>query len=270
MLECVVNISEGRDAARLEQLADSAGADLLDVHTDADHHRSVFTLVGEVAPRALASAAIELLDISVHDGAHPRMGVIDVVPFVPLADSSMVDALAARDAFAAWLVDTHGVPSFVYGPERSLPDIRRHAFRGLAPDYGPSAPHPSAGASAVGARPVLVAFNIWVASPDVTIAREVAAAVRGGAIRALGLQVGGATQVSMNLVDPLLVGPAAAYALVRAHLRNAGVTIERAELVGLVPEAVLRATPRAEWDLLDLAADRTIEARLAQRAASAP
>jgi glutamate formiminotransferase len=266
VLECVVNISEGRDGARLRQLAATTGPDLLDVHTDADHHRSVFTLVGEAAPRALASAAIELLDLEVHDGVHPRLGVVDVVPFVPLAGSSMADAVAARDDFATWLADTHRVPSFVYGPERSLPDVRRHAFRGLAPAYGPPAPHPSAGASAVGARPLLVAFNIWVASPDLTTAKTVAAAVRGGAIRALGLPVGGATQVSMNLIDPLLVGPAAAYAHVRAHLRHAGVAIERAEIVGLVPEAVLRATPPSEWDMLDLADDRTIEARLAARA----
>jgi glutamate formiminotransferase / 5-formyltetrahydrofolate cyclo-ligase len=267
MLECVVNISEGRDAVCLQRLADAAGSDLLDVHTDADHHRSVFTLVGEAAPRALATAAIERLDLRNHDGVHPRRGVVDVVPFVPLAGSSMSEAVAARDDFATWLADRHDVPSFLYGPERSLPDIRRHAFRGLAPSRGPSAAHPSAGATAVGARPLLVAFNVWVASPDPTAARQVASEVRGGAIRALGLQVGDATQVSMNLTDPLLVGPAAAYALVRSHLRNAGVAIDRAELVGLVPEAVLHATPPSEWDMLDLAADRTIEARLAERAA---
>lgn len=263
MLECVVNISEGRDADRLRRLVSAAGPDLLDVHTDPDHHRSVFTLMGEAAPRALATAAIDLLDLQGHGGAHPRIGVVDVVPFVPLAGSSTDDAVTARDAFARWLAAEHGVPSFLYGPERSLPEVRRRAFRDLAPDVGPTAPHPSAGACAVGARSVLVAFNVWMARPDLAVAKAVAAAVRGASIRALGLQVGDATQVSMNLVDPERTGPAAAYALVREHLRAAGCSIERAELVGLVPDAVLRATPPDAWATLDLAPDRTIEARLA-------
>jgi glutamate formiminotransferase len=267
MLECVVNISEGRDAGRLRALAESAGADLLDLHVDPDHHRAVFTLAGEAAPRALATLAIEVLDIREHAGAHPRLGIVDVVPFVALDGSTPADAIAARDAFAAWLGQECGVPCFRYGPERSLPDVRRQAFRELHPDAGPSAPHPTAGATAVGARPVLVAFNLWMATPDLAVARQVAAAVRGPSVRALGLQVGAATQVSLNLVDPLVVGPSEATTLVREHLGAAGATIERAELVGLVPEAVLRATPAEEWDALDLSADRTIEARLARRRA---
>jgi glutamate formiminotransferase len=265
MLECVVNISEGRDVDRLRSLAESAGPDLLDLHADPDHHRAVLTLVGEAAPRALATRAIELLDLHDHTGAHPRLGVVDVVPFVALEESTPDDARQARDAFAAWLSQTHGVPCFLYGPERSLPDVRRLAFRGLDPDHGPPLPHPTAGATAVGTRPPLVAFNIWMAEPDLGVAQQVAAAVRGPGIRALGLQVGDATQVSMNLVDPLAVGPLAAAELVRDHLRAAGASIGRAELVGLVPQAVLRATPRAAWAALDLAEDRTIEARVARR-----
>jgi glutamate formiminotransferase len=267
MLECVVNISEGRDADRLQALADGTGTDLLDLHVDPDHHRAVFTLVGEAAPRALAARAIELLDIREHAGAHPRLGVVDVVPFVALAGSTPADAITARNAFAAWLGAEGGVPCFRYGPERSLPDVRRHAFRDLRPDEGPDVPHPTAGATAVGARPVLVAFNLWMTTPDLALARQVAAAVRGPSVRALGLAVGAATQVSLNLVEPLVVGPFEATARVREHLRAAGAAIERAELVGLVPEAVLRATPAEEWEALDLSADRTIEARLAQRAA---
>jgi glutamate formiminotransferase len=264
MLECVVNISEGRDAGRLRALAEVTGADLLDLHADPDHHRSVFTVVGEEAPRALAARAVELLDIRDHVGAHPRLGVVDVVPFVPLAGSSPADALAAREAFADWSASELGVPCFLYGPERTLPEVRRLAFRERAPDRGPATPHPTAGATAVGARPVLVAFNVWMSTPDLALARQVAAAVRGPAVRALGLQVGEATQVSMNLVDPLRVGPREARALVEDRLRAAGAAIGRSELVGLVPEAVLRATPASAWDELDLAADGTIEARLAR------
>ncbi len=267
MLECVANISEGRDVGRLRELADVVGLDLLDLHADADHNRAVFTLVGDPAPKALAAKAIQLLDIRTHEGAHPRLGVVDVVPFVPLDESSTDDAIAARDAFADWLATEHAVPCFLYGPERSLPDVRRRAFRDLAPDVGPSAPHPTAGAAAIGARPLLVAFNVWMATPDLEVARWVAAAVRSPVIRALGLQVGEATQVSMNLVDPLVAGPREARALVAEHLRTAGIAIDRTELVGLVPEAVLRVTPEDEWSELDLAADRTIEVRLTRRTA---
>ena len=144
--------------------------------------------------------------------------------------------------------------------------MRRHAFHDLAPDVGPASPHPTAGATAVGARHPLVAFNVWMASPDLAVAKQVAAAIRGPAVRALGLPVGGATQVSMNLVEPLVTGPREARALVLQHLRAMGASIDRSELVGLVPEAVLRATPEGEWNDLDLDADRTIEARLARRA----
>jgi glutamate formiminotransferase / 5-formyltetrahydrofolate cyclo-ligase len=267
VLACVVNISEGRDARRLDLLAEVVGPALLDLHADAAHHRAVFTLAATEAPRALATRAVELLDIREHMGAHPRSGVVDVVPFVPLDDRSWHDAVAARDAFATWLGTEHEVPCFLYGPERSLPEVRRLAFHDLLPDAGPASPHPTAGATAVGARHPLVAFNVWMASPDLAVAKQVAAAIRGPTIRALGLQVGAATQVSMNLVEPLVTGPREARALVLQHLLTAGASIDRTELVGLVPEAVLRATPAGEWDDLDLSTDRTIEARLARRSA---
>ncbi|MDP1820229.1 MAG: hypothetical protein Q8K58_10130, partial [Acidimicrobiales bacterium] len=146
MLECVINISEGRDEAIVGLIAGAAGDDLLDVHSDPHHHRAVLTLVGEAAPRAVTTTAIELLDLRSHDGVHPRLGVVDVVPFIALAGSSRADALAARDRFAAWLAATHVVPCFLYGPERTLPEVRRGAFEALAPDVGPPAPHPRAGA----------------------------------------------------------------------------------------------------------------------------
>ncbi|MEQ1788570.1 MAG: glutamate formiminotransferase [Acidimicrobiales bacterium] len=262
MLECVVNISEGRDPDRLASLAAAVPADLLDVHTDADHHRTVFTLVGERAPRALASRAIELLDLRPHDGAHPRLGVVDVVPFVPLAGSSMEAALAAREEFATWLAAEHGVPVFLYGPERPLPEVRRRAFRDLSPDMGPNTPHPTAGATCVGARPPLVAYNVWLADVTVSEARAIAAAIRRPALRALGLAVGDAVQVSMNLVAPREVGPAEAFDLVAAQLAGTHGAVDRSELVGLLPEAVLQRTPEDRWEALDLSADRTIEARL--------
>jgi glutamate formiminotransferase len=257
VLECVVNVSEGRDAAALARLAASVGGALLDVHTDPDHHRSVLTLLGTDAPRALARAAVAELDLTGHDGVHPRIGVLDVVPFVPLAASTLADAVAARDAFCTWAGAELGLPCFAYGPERSLPDVRRHAFGTLAPTAGPPVPHPTAGAVAVGARPVLVAYNLWLAEPDLALAREVAASLRSPAVRALGLAVGPAVQVSMNLLAPEQVGPAQVWDAVAARA-----AIARAELVGLIPDTVLRATPRDRWGPLDLAEGRTIEARV--------
>ncbi len=261
MLECVINISEGRDAALVEQIGAAAGASLLDVHSDPHHNRSVLTLVGEDAARAVATVAVAELDLRGHQGVHPRLGVLDVVPFVALEGATPQEAVAARNRFAAWLGDTHQVPCFLYGEERSLPDVRRHAFRSLAPDAGPAAPHPTAGATAVGQRDVLVAYNVWLEDADLATAREIAVAVRGPGIRALGLQVGERLQVSMNLTDPAVVGPAEAVERLAALATARAANVAGCELVGLLPEAVLRAVPEARWDALDLSAARTIEAR---------
>lgn len=263
MLEAVVNVSEGRDQAVLAALADAAGRDLLDLHADPYHHRAVLTLVGEDAPRRVATVAVERIDLGRHDGVHPRIGAVDVVPFVPLDGSTMADAVAARDRFSAWAAAELGLPCFVYGAERTLPAVRRGAWAAFGPDTGPDAPHPTAGACAVGARHLLVAYNVWLATPALGAARNAAAAVRGDGIRALGLPVGDRVQVSMNLLDPLRVGPAEAYDRVAAVVPVAG-----AELVGLVPAAVLERTAAGRWTELDLADDRTIEARLAARAGS--
>jgi glutamate formiminotransferase / 5-formyltetrahydrofolate cyclo-ligase len=258
----VLNISEGADAAAVDALAAAAGADLLDLHSDAHHNRSVVTTVGEAAARRLARTAVERLDLRHHQGAHPRFGVVDVVPFVPLAGSTMTEAEAARDGFLAWAAAELSIPGFAYGRHRTLPEVRRRAFADLAPDAGPSRPHPRAGAIAVGAREVLVAWNLWLAEPDLARAREVARAVRGPHVRALGLAVGPRVQVSMNLIAPLAVGPADAWDLVSAL-----VPVADAELVGLAPESVLVRTPEERWEQLDLSPDRTIEARLARRGA---
>ncbi len=263
VLACVVNVSEGRDAAVLAGLAGAAGPLLLDVHADAWHHRSVLTLAGpgvEGAARRVVAEAVRLIDLRRHQGAHPRFGSVDVVPFVPLPGSPFLRAVAARDALAAWAGATLRLPCFLYGPDRTLPEVRRHAFVALSPDHGPAQPHPTAGAVAVGARGVLVAYNLWLAPGiDTDRARAVARAVRGPDLRALGLDLGGRAQVSCNLVNPAVLGPADAYDAVAAL-----VAVERAELVGLLPAAVLRRSPPRRWAELDLAADRTIEARLEQ------
>jgi glutamate formiminotransferase len=256
VLECVINVSEGRRPDVLEEIAAAGGDAVLDLHADADHNRSVLTLAGPdvfTAAQAVAEATVAAIDIGSHVGAHPRTGVVDVVPFVPLRGSTMDDAVAARDAFAAWMPDALGVPSRVYGPDGpSLPDVRR-SLRGVAG-------HPTAGVCCVGARTVLVAYNLWL-QPGVAVevARSIAEELRSPAVRALGLDLGGLAQVSLNLVEPASVGPDAAF---DAVARRAAVA--RAELVGLVPASVLAAIPPDRWTELDLAPSRTIEARLGE------
>jgi glutamate formiminotransferase len=245
-----VNVSEGRSLADLAAITLAAGSGLLDVHRDTHHNRSVLTLVGMDTVRAVASEVVGRLDLRSHEGVHPRFGVLDVVPFVPFADSTMDDAVGARDDFARWLTGTLDVPTVRYGVgERTLPDVRRA--------MGQVVPHPTAGVTAVGARGPLVAYNVWLAEPDLALAKQIATRVRGPHLRALGLPVGERVQVSMNLVAPDELGPADAYDAVAALAPVAG-----GELVGLVPEAVLRQVPAGRWAELDLAADRTVEARL--------
>jgi glutamate formiminotransferase len=274
VLECVVNVSEGRDRDVLAGLTAAAGDLLLDLHSDPDHHRSVLTLAGaevEAGVRSLATAAVEAIDLSRHHGVHPRLGALDVVPFVPLdaggspalVGSALDEAIAARDRFAAWAGEALSLPCFLYGPERPLPEVRRRAFHDLAPDTGPPAPHPSAGACAVGARPVLVAYNVWLDSTDLELARRVAAAVRGQLVRALGLAVAGRCQVSCNLVDPDRLGPAALYDAVAVRARLEGADVGGGELVGLLPRRVLDAVDRSRWRELGLDATSALETRLA-------
>jgi glutamate formiminotransferase len=266
MLECVVNVSEGRDSLVIDALAAAAGGLLLDVHRDPHHNRSVLTLAGEDAAledavRRLTVEAMRRIDLRAHVGVHPRLGAVDVVPFVPLVHASMEDALAARNRYAGWVGEEQGIPCFLYGPERTLPHVRREAFRGLLPDTGPGRPHATAGAVCAGARPPLVAYNLWLApGAPVELAPPAAREVRRpGRVRARGLDVGGRAQVSLNLIDPARFGPADAYDAVAART-----PVARAELVGLVPAAVLDAIPTDRWPSLDLAPSRTIEARLAE------
>lgn len=273
MLECVVNVSEGCDAERLVALDRVCGRDLLDRHSDCDHHRSVFTLAGEAAVRDLTRESFTRLDIREHHGVHPRLGVVDVVPFVPLAGAAMSEARRARDDYAHWASSTFDVPVFVYGPadshDRQLPDIRRSAFRELPPDFGPTTPHPTAGAICVGVRDVLVAYNVWLddVSMDVSmdVARSIAREVRGDGIRALALRVGARVQISTNLIEPRRVGPLEAFDRIAATADAHGVRVMNGELVGLLPAEVLERIPMSRRERLDVDESRTIEARLGRR-----
>jgi len=273
LLECVVNISEGRDQELLEGLRALCGPNLLDVHADEHHHRSVFTLAGgdelpEVV-RALAREVLERVDLRTHQGVHPRLGAIDVVPWVSLrlgkagvGEGEAEAALVERNRFARWAGDHLALPCFLYGPERSLPELRRQAWRSLRPDFGPPLPHPSAGCAAVGARGLLVAYNLWLDGASREETRQLACLTRGPAVRALALEPGGLQQLSFNLIDPLAVGPMEVYDLVVAQLDATHATISKAELVGLLPGQVLRSTPKARWGELGLSEATTIEARL--------
>ena len=283
--ECVLNISEGRDRAVIDSVAAAGGDQLLDVHSDPEHHRSVLTLAGDLravesAARRVAEAAVAVIDLSSHRGVHPRLGAVDVVPFVPLVgpDGTATPwsaVLGARDAFADWFAASLGVPCFRYGPERSLPDVRRGAFTTLAPDTGPPTPHPTAGATAVGAREVLIAYNVWIgADPDgdglshdevVAVARRLAGQLRRPGLRTLGLAVGGGAQVSCNVVDPGTVSIADVYDGVAAGAAAHGCTVVRGELVGLLPRSALTAVPGPRWGVLDLGVEDTIEFRLGTR-----
>jgi glutamate formiminotransferase len=296
VLECVINISEGRDQTLIAALIAAAGKGLLDVHRDGDHNRSVFTMAGRDAPgvagdnagieadvHRLVLAAAGALDIRRHAGVHPRLGVIDVVPWVTLEldaehcvrDGDSKPAIAARDRFARWAAAELALPCFLYGPpspdpdlrrgpfgpdrrrDLSLPDVRRHAWHDLRPDIGPPEANPRLGAACVGARRVLVAYNLWLQTRDVATARRVAKAIRAPGVRTLGLAVGDATQVSCNLIDPWTVGPESAFDAVASQ-----VDVARAELVGLLPRAVLDAIPARRWPELGLSPGSTIEARL--------
>ncbi len=272
MFECVVNISEGRDLPVLEQLSRAAGQSLRDRHRDRHHHRSVFTLINEPEQllndlHTLASTAYQKIDLRRHQGVHPRFGVVDVVPFVALGGEDPGQACALRDETAAWFAETFFVPVFLYGAladgtTRALPDVRRGAFETVAPDFGPNDASSSKGAVAVGCRPILVAWNLWLRDVSLEQAQSMAAAVRGPDVRALAFEVGDDVQVSCNLIDVPSARPSFVYDVVAQKLEGSG-QIDHAELVGLVPQALLDVEDSSRWAELDLSPDATIEARLA-------
>jgi glutamate formiminotransferase / 5-formyltetrahydrofolate cyclo-ligase len=264
-------VSEGRRRDVLAGLSAEVGSCLLDVHRDEHHHRSVLTLAGppatlEEAVRRLVSAAVERLDLRAHQGAHPRFGVVDVVPFVPLGrglpvsrEADLAPAVAARDRFANWATAALGLPCVLYGPlptaeVRTLPEARR-LMRGTVG-------HATAGVTAVGARPVLVAYNLWLDADDLALAERVAGEVRGPSLRALGFRLGSKVQVSCNLIDPWRLGPGRAHDEIAARLQGTGVAVARGELVGLLPREVLHAVDPDRWGMLGLAETSTIESHL--------
>jgi len=290
-LEAVPNFSEGRDAAVLAAIgaALSEHADLLDVHADADHHRSVFTLVGdeEQLTEALLAAiacARERIDLRRHEGAHPRIGAADVVPLVPLRGADAERARAAAIELARRVGDELGLPVFLYaelapgrGPafyRRGGPEeLQRRIDAGeLVPDFGPRRLDPAAGGVIVGARPPLIAFNVNLAGADVEAARAIARAVRerdGGfpGVRALGLglQRAGHAQVSMNVED---WQAAPLHELVAAIEREAaarGVEIAGSELVGLMPGGAAAAAAGALLRIPGFDASRVLELRVLDR-----
>jgi glutamate formiminotransferase len=281
VIECVPNVAEGRDRSVLEALGAACGPSLLDLHADVDHHRSVFTLAGPGpdaavdAVRALTLAVADRVDIVRPDGVHPRLGALDVVPFVAF-DGPTGTAVEHARSFATWIAETLDVPVFLYGDadpgRRTLPDVRRDAFTRRTPDFGPPAPHPHLGATAVAARPVLVAVNCDLDSDDVALARAIAHEIRerdGGlpGVRALGVLLAsrGRAQVSMNLVALERTGLQEACEAVRERARHARSDVARVELVGLVPRAELARCSLAFLQWSGIGPDRTIEARLSRR-----
>jgi len=269
ILQCVPNFSEGRDPRFLEELERVLArypVKTLDLSMDADHNRADCTFLGapeavEECAAALCARAVELIDMREHTGSHPRMGAVDVVPFVPIRDIEMSAAVEVARRFGRSFAELHGIPVFFYeeactrDDRRNLADVRRGEYEGMAaklaePDWqvdaGPQAFNERSGVTAVGARMPLVAFNVNLATGDLAVAKEIAAAVRhssGGLryVKAMGVDVAGegVVQVSMNLVDFRRTPIHRAVELVRREAARYGVAVRECELVGLVPlEAV--------------------------------
>lgn len=268
IVECVPNFSEGRRPevidAIVAAIAGVPGARVLDIQTDADHNRTVVTFVGE--PESVLEAAFqgarqaaELIDLNVHRGAHPRMGATDVIPFVPIRGVTMADCVQLARRLGQRLGEELAIPVFLYEeaatrPERqNLADVRRGEFEGIReliatdpahePDFGPRCMGP-AGATAVGARAFLIAFNVYLATGDVEIAKKIAKTVRhssGGLrfVKALGLLVEGQAQVSMNLTDFRRTPIHVAVEMIRREAARYGVMVARSELVGMIPQEAL-------------------------------
>jgi glutamate formiminotransferase len=293
LIESVPNISEGRRLDVVDRLAEAIaegdGVYLLDRTSDASHNRSVFTMAGEHGPVAdalerLISAAIHEIDMDQHTGEHPRIGAVDVVPFVPLATTTMDDCIELARAFGERIATRFDLPVFLYAaaasrPERvKLADVRRGGYEGLkrevgmpgrGPDFGPDRLHPSAGAVAVGARPFLIAYNINLDSRDVELAKRIARRVResGGGlpkVQANGFWIEelGRAQVSMNLLDFTTTPLWLVWESVRDLAAEDGVELAESELIGLAPLAAFLAVA----DRADAPADAPIERRLAAAA----
>jgi glutamate formiminotransferase len=290
LFEAVPNFSEGKDQAKISRITDAVqdvpGVRVLGLHSDPDHNRSVLTFAGDEdavlsGAVALAKACTAELDLASQVGEHPRMGVLDVLPFIPLEGATMDGAvgLARR---TAEILGSLGFPVFLYGAaakashRRDLPDIRRAGYEGVAarledprwrPDYGPHVLDPRRGAVAVGARPFLVAFNAFLDTDDVEVARAIARRIResGGGVptvRALSFIVGGKAQVSMNLTDLERTPIPVALEAVRSAAAELGASVESTELVGLAPLAAILEAARYYLGLRELGPDHVLETRL--------
>lgn len=292
LVECVPNFSEGRRPEVLDRLAavfrSHPELRLLDIESDPDHNRSVFTLVGppdtmvEAMFEAIKTAAA-LIDMEQHHGAHPRIGATDVVPFIPLREMEMADCVALARQLGQRVGEELQIPVYLYEaaatrPDRvNLADIRRGEYEGLKaeiatnpdrrPDFGP-ARLGSAGATVIGARTFLIAFNVYLTTADVEIARKIAKTIRGSAgglryVKALGLSVNGKAQVSMNLTDFEKTPIHVAVELIRREAQRYGVAIESSELIGLVPQQALLDAAAWYLQLDNFRPDMVLENRLA-------
>ncbi|HJU01213.1 MAG TPA: glutamate formimidoyltransferase [Actinomycetes bacterium] len=300
LVECVPNVSEGRRPQVVDEIvAAFAGADpgvlVLDRSSDPDHNRTVITLMGPgpalvEAAVAGARACARLLDLTTHRGVHPRMGALDVLPFVPFgavtrlrgSDDPDLDCTDLAERAGRRIAEEAGVPVYLYGAAArhpgwgALPAVRGKGFEALlangqVPDFGGPGLHPTAGATAVGAREVLIAFNVELAGADLDLARKIAAAVRerdGGlpAVRAMGvpLEARNRVQVSMNLLDWRATPPAKAYAAVAALAEGHGARVEASEIVGLAPAGAFDGVDPADLRLRGTLADLLLEPRLLQ------
>lgn len=294
LLEAVPNFSDGRRPDVIRQIVESAesidGVRLLDVHSDTDHNRTVLTLVAE--PTALTEAvyqatatATRLIDLREHTGEHPRLGATDVVPFIPLGQTPMSVALDAAHAFAVRVADTLDIPVYLYEeaakrPERqNLENIRRKGFEELrdaiatdenrVPDFGPRRVHPTAGAVVVGARGPLIAYNIYLDTTDIRIAKAIAKTIRhssGGLrfVKALGIDIParGQVQVSMNLTNYRKSALHTVFNLVRTEADAYGVSITESEVVGLVPLEAMVTAARQSLRIREFDLDQILETRL--------
>jgi glutamate formiminotransferase / 5-formyltetrahydrofolate cyclo-ligase len=295
IIECVPNISEGRRADVVAGIVDAVrrtpGARLLDYSSDASHNRSVITMAGDAAPLkaallALFEAAVGAIDLRSHTGEHPRMGAVDVVPFVPIEGVTMEECVALAKDTARSVAERFSVPVYLYEEASSNPlrknleDIRRGEFEGLAakmssdgwtPDFGPAAPHPSAGASAIGARMPLIAYNINLNTDRLEVAKKIAAAVRfssGGFrfVKAMGVTLAdrGLVQVSMNLTNYEKTPILRVFEAVKREAERYGVSVLESEIVGLVPSNALVDVALSTLQLADFKKNQILETRLRQ------
>jgi glutamate formiminotransferase len=295
VIECIPNVSEGRRADVIAGMADVVravpGVRLLDLQSDASHNRSVFTMAGDAAGveravLALVDRAAADIDLRTHRGEHPRLGAVDVVPFVPIDGVTMAECVALAKRVGAAIADRFGIPVFLYeeaseNPARkNLEDIRRGEFEGLAakmasagwkPDFGPAAPHASAGATVVGARMPLVAYNINLATNRLDVAKKIAAGIRhssGGFryVKAAGFTLDdrGIVQVSMNLTNYEKTPIFRVFEAVKREAERYGVAVLESEIVGLVPAAALHAAAEYYLQIAGFKAEQVLENKLRQ------